>query len=70
MKATVKSLQNDIKFIERQIVNNDEAVNCNGLNKKRQDLSFLLQTLIMKFNGDYGVKEILQNLNKNKHWMI
>lgn len=42
LKATVKALQTDIESLEKQIVNNNEAVQCGGLNKKRQELNFLL----------------------------
>ncbi len=35
LKATVKALQMDNEFLEKQIVNNNEAVECSGLNKKR-----------------------------------
>lgn len=42
LKTTVKALQSDIEFVEKQVVNNNEAVQCIGLNKKRQELSSLL----------------------------
>lgn len=38
----MKALQSDIEFVEKQAVNNNEAVQCIGLNKKRQELSLLL----------------------------
>jgi len=42
LNATVKVLQSDIESIERQAVNNNEVVQCHGLNEKRQELSSLL----------------------------
>lgn len=42
LKATVDALQSDTEFVEKQAVNNNEAVQCIELKKKRQELSLFL----------------------------
>lgn len=42
VRVTLTVLQRDIECLERQIVNNNETVQCDGLIKKREELGFLL----------------------------
>ena len=57
MKTTVNSLQRDIAFLEKYMLNNKRTVNNERLNKKKEELGYFF-TRKRKRSG-YKVKNLL-----------